>query len=760
MSELSPLWESEDAPLQLDEALELIDACDLASTLSDIDCGSPRSLALSTNDVTVVSNRRKRGKSDACAAKKRVRNPADDVRRRERRKAERLQLQEQVQEHEARVERLKKASRMAVGSKSDKFDELGAKRERSKWLDAVVEQVEKRRKAEELNAELKTLLVQRLQMTGAISDLLTKEPAHLAAMVKRCTSVLPKPILQGFTGYPGIATELQGTLHRIFDSTDLVLGSATLSSLESISSSSRIKQRDPINGPSIELSTTTPLACELAEANAILWSAIMEKQWPGEQATFKLKMKRCTPRSVELRFTMGFDDPQYDWVRLNGVTLLEKHDEDHRITSTCDTLKMDEVLEFPESEEAQALLAEALELIDSCDVVADFSDVGCASPQRQACSVPAAVKTTSREPDAGSVQGAVQKKKRVRDPAIDCRRRARRKAERELLHNEVQECEALVERLQQRRNSFRHEEGGKQEPSPWLDAMIKQAMSRRKAEELNSELKTLLAGQRKATEAINDLLKQEPALLEVQASTTHSSLAVELKSTLHQLFASAKSVFENDTLVSWGSISSSTRIDHQRSNNGPCVELSTTTPLTCSKTEASAILWDAIKEIQWPREQTAFNLKEKELTPRTVELGYTIGFDDTDEFIRLNGVSMLEKSEDVDRDLLVWSSLVAQPGGRLRFRAQGWIMVARSPTNPLQASVLRTCCRLTAERAEAGVATSEGDLICGSQQTTDGTLRSAMIRDMSRRMKARIDEARQKLLERTGAADAASLIMI
>ncbi|RLN83837.1 hypothetical protein BBJ28_00017729 [Nothophytophthora sp. Chile5] len=675
MSGLLPLWESEDAPLQLDEALELIDACDLTSSFSDIDCGSPRSLALSTNDVTVESNRRKDGKSDACVAKKRVRNPADDVRRRERRKAERLQLQEQVQEHEACVERLKKASRMAAATTSTKSDELGAKCERAKWLDAVVVQAEKRRKAEELNAELKTLLVQRLQMTGAISDLLAKESAHVAAVVKRCTSVLPYPTLQGFTGYPAIAKELQETLHGIFDSTDFVLGSATLSSLESISSSSRIKQRDPISGPSIELSTTTPLACELTEANTILWGAIMEKQWPGEQATFKLKMKRCTPRSVELRFTMGFDDPQYDWVRLNGVTLLEKHDEDHRsvlvwtgdceFASTCDTLKMDEALEFPESEEAQALLAEALELIDSCDVVAGFSDVECASPQRQACSGAAAVSTTSHEPDAGTVQGAVQKKKRVRDPAIDCRRRARRKAERELLHNEVLEFEALVERLQQRRSSFRHEGSGELEPSPWLDAVVEQAANRRKAEELNCELKTLLVGQRETNEAINDLLKQEPALL-----------------------------------------------------------------------------------------------AEKELTPRTVELGYTIGFDDTDEFIHLNGVSVLEKSEDEDRDLLVWSSLVVQPSGRLRFRAQGWIMVARSPTNPLQASVLRTCCRLTAERAEAGVATSEGGLICGSQQTADGALRSSMIHDMSRRMKARIDEARQKLLERTGAADAASLIMI
>jgi len=156
--------------LTLEEALELIDTCDTVPSLdvTGTDAGDPST-----------------GSDDApTKPKKRVRNPQNDVKRRQRRKAERQQLKDQVQQYEALVELLKRDGRRKLGCVNGGgcvgSTALTARGAGASWLQNVVEEEQKLRKAEEVNAKLKSLLVGRLQAAGTIRDVLAKEKMLLA----------------------------------------------------------------------------------------------------------------------------------------------------------------------------------------------------------------------------------------------------------------------------------------------------------------------------------------------------------------------------------------------------------------------------------------------------------------------------------------------------------------------------------------------------------------------------------------------------
>lgn len=98
MDELLPNFAgAAEASLTLEEALELIDNCDIVPSLDDVGCIPPD---LSTSNELEAS-------SASTKPKKRVWNPLHDVKRRQRRKSERQQLKEQVHQLEALVGRLK-----------------------------------------------------------------------------------------------------------------------------------------------------------------------------------------------------------------------------------------------------------------------------------------------------------------------------------------------------------------------------------------------------------------------------------------------------------------------------------------------------------------------------------------------------------------------------------------------------------------------------------------------------------------------------
>ncbi|KAG7376409.1 hypothetical protein PHYPSEUDO_013587 [Phytophthora pseudosyringae] len=342
MDELLPIVvEPTDASLTLEEALELLDNCDVVPNLEAIACGPPDvSLFGAESDTLTVSTE----------AKKRVRNPLNDVRRRQRRKAERQQLKDQVQQYEAVVERLK-SSRTAQGDVESRALARQATAE-SPWLHAAVGEEHKRRRAEQANATLKCLLVERLQTTASIRDALAKEKVLLAKADPAVGLTLPvaPPNCLELSGVPDDATSLQLrlTVGSIFESTDAAFGSFASSNFDSLESISRVKQQDQTRGPCIELLTTTPLACNFNTAKSVLWDVVTAKEWLGKQNAFHLKTKENSLESVELRFSMKFEGLEQAQITLDGATLLQRRDEEYRtvLAWTTTILKESQELHF------------------------------------------------------------------------------------------------------------------------------------------------------------------------------------------------------------------------------------------------------------------------------------------------------------------------------------------------------------------------------------------------------------------------------
>ncbi|KAL4088258.1 hypothetical protein PRIC1_012682 [Phytophthora ramorum] len=307
----------EAASLTLEEALELIDNCDGVPSLDVLECGPLDIAAGSGSDASSQS---------ALKSKKRVRNPQNDVRRRQRRKAERQQLKDQVQQYEALVVRLK---RNGVATETRALTQQSSK---SPWLHVVVEEEQKRHKAEELNAKLRTLLVERLQTAGVIRDALVKERTLLAKIDSNAELNLqvPSDRRQLRLTPDDISSQLRMTVRGIFDDTDAVFRSFPANSFDSLECISRVKQQDETSGPCIELLTTTPLPCDFKTAKHVLWEVVADKEWPSKQTAFSLKTKESSLQSLELRFSMEFENLDQTQIMLDGATLLQRRDEEHR----------------------------------------------------------------------------------------------------------------------------------------------------------------------------------------------------------------------------------------------------------------------------------------------------------------------------------------------------------------------------------------------------------------------------------------------
>ncbi|GMF09737.1 unnamed protein product [Phytophthora lilii] len=130
---------------------------------------------------------------------------------------------------------------------------------------------------------------------------------------------------------------------------------------------------------------------------------------------------------------------------------------------------MNEPPQLPEHEEAQDLLKDVLAFID------EFQDQN--SPTEA----------------AGSFSGDRAKKKCTRSysPAYDRQRRERKKEERQKLRSQVDQYEAQLEILRLRKPMPRADNT----KWGWLTAVTDEEEKRRKAEEINRQLRTLLAQQ-------------------------------------------------------------------------------------------------------------------------------------------------------------------------------------------------------------------------------------------------------------------------
>lgn len=162
---------------------------------------------------------------------------------------------------------------------------------------------------------------------------------------------------------------------------------------------------------------------------------------------------------------------------------------------------MSSELQFPEPEEAQGLLHDIMEFLDSCEDQHALSGSDSAGPASPGC-------------DQGCSTGSGDRGKRRRgkdySPEYERRRRERKKAEREALKTHAQQYETQLELLRLRRPVHQTESKW-----GWVEAATTEEEKRHEAEELNRQLRGLLAQYLSTAQTFKNLLTQNSELVEV-----------------------------------------------------------------------------------------------------------------------------------------------------------------------------------------------------------------------------------------------------
>jgi len=144
-----------------------------------------------------------------------------------------------------------------------------------------------------------------------------------------------------------------------------------------------------------------------------------------------------------------------------------------------------------------------------------------------------------------------------------------------------------------------------------------------------------------------------------------------------------------------------------------------------------------------------FFLQTRQVTESGMEFQHHINFSGPFEAETFHGVSAMQKYEEADRMVLVFATKMVQAGGSIGFHDKGWILINRSPVDPLHKSVVRTCYRVMSDQVN-----------CAEMQTGVQEFRSYVQRKLVQRMKTRFKELNSELLRETGRHDLEALIDI
>lgn len=223
--------------------------------------------------------------------KKRVRDPAIDVRRRERRRAERQELRDQVQSFETQLKALKQRGSSKEGEKN-----LGSL---STWEAQARRQQRRRRASEQLNDQLRTRLAEHFDLAAQVGTLLKNAQSRSSGQENVAAShpcgaaallLLPSakpydpsdktPALCPFTD--ALMKEARSMLHESSAMTssilDCFMAIPGMGSVAEVSSSSRVRSASSESGPCVELLTSTPVPRNLDGTIEIIWKWLQSKR--------------------------------------------------------------------------------------------------------------------------------------------------------------------------------------------------------------------------------------------------------------------------------------------------------------------------------------------------------------------------------------------------------------------------------------------------------------------------------------------------
>ncbi|KAF4142157.1 hypothetical protein GN958_ATG08655 [Phytophthora infestans] len=384
-------------------------------------------------------------------------------------------------------------------------------------------------------------------------------------------------------------------------------------------------------------------------------------------------------------------------------------------------------------------LAEALAFVDGFDYARDdnITDESSSNSDHVAREL---VETHKRRRSDVKAADLYEKVKSKRKNAVySARLRAKKKDEMQTLKEQVEQLQMQLDRLkstlilpspvlsdsdsESRRVVSLTSESCRTDPSFWLKEATAQAYHRQQAEQLNTQLKTLLAKVAKRSRTMKDALENLQSLgveinVAVRAPSTilagyslrsndATSQLGELREYADQMYASAHDVFATSGVGTTKSASFVSQIRRDPISGRKFVQLSSVTPLANGLGTASRMIWQGMQLRD--SKCCTYNVHRVHANTNSIAKSFFLTLSDELTPCTLHGAAFVRKFEERDRIVYIWTTIMlpsskdARDKGSnsnlclLRVREKGWVMLLRSAYNPEQESVLHTCYEVSGE---------------------------------------------------------------
>ncbi|RLN47541.1 hypothetical protein BBJ28_00002930 [Nothophytophthora sp. Chile5] len=240
-----------------------------------------------------------------------------------RKKAELQGLREQVQQLEGRLDRLKSvtpSSRAVLAG--ERVDETQACK--SKWVQLAAAEYTERRRAEETNRKLKAILAHQVQVDKSLRRSLQKRSLLHGMELVFENQPTPSRSFAAFENSKAIMAHLEEKVAKLY----LDSGCVFKSGPPPLTSSSMTIKHDKHRGKTAEMISTTPMACPMEMAAALLWKDLnAHRQCPEKWTRYMVGSK---PTSLEKHWVLTLQCQSYV-KQVNGVQFLRKYEEPNRI---------------------------------------------------------------------------------------------------------------------------------------------------------------------------------------------------------------------------------------------------------------------------------------------------------------------------------------------------------------------------------------------------------------------------------------------
>ncbi|RLN47536.1 hypothetical protein BBJ28_00002939 [Nothophytophthora sp. Chile5] len=250
----------------------------------------------------------------------------------------------------------------------------------------------------------------------------------------------------------------------------------------------------------------------------------------------------------------------------------------------------------------------------------------------------------------------------------------------------------------------------------WRELAAREYRERQQAEKTNRRLKAILANQLKTSESLRGVLHKRSLLrgmdyvLKNQAPRCRDSLSIvdnsvplaQLQDQVKRLYLDVDSVYQPQHLPC---ISTSVQAKYDERRQAKTIEFASTTPLDCSMEDAGHMIWNS--------------QRSQGTNPNILERSFAMSLQSHAGTMNFNKLHFLQKFDAADRIVIIYASLMLLPSQGLQFRSHGYIVIARSQSDPTNASVVTAIQQLSrgsqdSEHASANERSHSLDLALGA----------------------------------------------